>query len=189
MPRWFLTIPRLALLLAASPLLFLTPAKAQTPPPPTPATAPSAAVYARAAAMAAGFTIEASRIAVEKAASVAVRAFAERLAAEHQRIATLVMHEGIPRDDKQETMLSQLRSAPSSQFDGIFLTMQLKALQDTVQLHESYRLAGTDPVYKKLAAEVAPILQQQLADAAKIAGNLGTATQARFPTFAAALPQ
>lgn len=66
--------------------------------------------------------------------------------------------------------------------------MQLKALEDTVQLHESYRQAGTDPEYKKLAAEVAPVLQTQLADAAKIAANLGTETLARFPTFAAALP-
>ena len=38
------------------------------------------------------------------------------------------------------------------------------------------------------AAEVAPVLQTQLADAAKIAANLGTETLARFPTFAAALP-
>jgi hypothetical protein len=32
------------------------------------------------------------------------------------------------------------------------------------------------------------MLQQQLADAAKIAANLGTETRARFPTLATALP-
>jgi putative membrane protein len=188
MPRWLLTIPRLALLLAASPLLFLTPAKAQNTPLPKPATAPSAQVYGRSAAMAATFTIDTSRIAAEKASSPAVSGFAERLVKEHQRIAALVVQEGTPRDEKQETMLTQLRAASPSQFDRVFLTMQLKALEDTVQLHESYRQAGTDPEYKKLAAEVAPMLQQQLADAAKIAANLGTETRARFPTLATALP-
>lgn len=186
MPRWLLTIPRLALLIAASPLLFLTPAKAQNSPAPKPATAPSAQVYGRSAAMAATATIEASRIAIEKAANLSVRSFAERLAKEHQRIAAQLVHENAPRDEKQEAMLTQLRSAPASQFDRVFLTMQLKALQDTVQLHESYRQAGTDPEYKKLAAEVAPIVQQQLADAAKLAANLGTETRARTWTLASA---
>lgn len=113
MPRWLLVAPRLALLLAASPLLFLTPAKAQNPPAPKPATAPSSQVYARSAGMAASFTIDSSRIAVEKAASAAVRSFAERLVKEHQRIATRLPFEA-PRDEKQETMLTQLRSAPAS---------------------------------------------------------------------------
>lgn len=186
MPRWILLLPRLALLLAASPLLFTAPAKAQTAPAPKPATAPSAQAYARAAGMAAAFTVDSSRIAVEKASSAAVKDFAERLAKDHQRIAAQLQAEA-PRDDKQEQMLTQLRAAPQSQFDKVFLTMQLKALEDTLQLYESYRQAGTDPGCKKLAAEVAPVLQQQLADAAKIAANLGTETLARFPNFAAAM--
>jgi len=188
MPRWLLVGPRLALLLAASPLLFLTPAKAQTPPAPKPATAPSAQVYAKSAGMAAQFTLDSSRLAIEKASSAAVRQFAERLTKDHQRIAAL-LQDGPARDDKQEAMLTQLRSAPQAQFDKIYLTMQLKALEDSVQLHESYRLAGTDPEYKKLAAEVAPVLQQQLADAAKIAANLGTETLARRWDFATATPR
>lgn len=187
MPRWLLIVPRLALLLAASPLLFTVPAKAQTTTTPKPATAPAAQAYARAAAMAAGFTVDSSKIAIEKASSAAVKGFAERLAIEHQRIATSLQAES-PRDDKQEQMLTQLRTAPQSQFDKVFLTMQLKALEDTIQLHESYRQAGTDPGYKKLAAEVAPVLQQQLADAARIVANLGTETLARRPVLAAALP-
>lgn len=189
MPRWLLMGPRLALLLAASPLLFFPPARAQTPPAPSPAAAPSAQVYARSAALAAAFTVEASRIALEKASSLAVRSFAERLAKDHRRIAALTAPEGVPRDEKQETMLTQLRNASASQFDRVFLTMQLKALEDTVQLHESYRQAGTDPEYKKLATEVAPLLQQQLADAAKIAANLGTETRARPWALAAAVPR
>ncbi|MBL8704693.1 MAG: DUF4142 domain-containing protein [Rhodospirillales bacterium] len=188
MPRWLLIVPRLALLLAAAPLLIAPGAKGQTPPPPKPATAPSAQVYARSAGMAAGFTVDSSRIATEKASSAAVRAFAERLGKEHRRIAAQLLQDA-PRDEKQEAMLTQLRAAPAGQFDRVFLTIQLKALEDMVQLHESYRQAGTDPEYKKLAADVAPVLQQQLADAAKIAANLGTETLARFPTFAAALPQ
>lgn len=188
MLRRLLVLPRLLILLLLMPLLWAPTARAADPKPgaAAPATAPSGTVYMRSATAAAMFLAEINKLALQKTQSDAVRALAEKVVRDQEKIlAGLARQEAAATTDvkpdaatlaRHDEMLTRLRAAAPAQFDQVFFTIEMKSLEDAVQLHESYANAGGDASLKALAAEAAPLLQQRLADAAKVLRDLGTQT-------------
>jgi putative membrane protein len=119
------------------------------------------------------------RIAVQQAVSPEVKAFAQRMIADHSKAETqlmqLVRSRGfqIPReatDPPGEDMM--LKNTPAKDFDRVYVHMMLPGHRETVQLFEKYALTGKDPDVNAFAKQTLPVLKEHLASITAINNNM-----------------
>jgi putative membrane protein len=135
--------------------------------------APADAVsFAKKVASANTFEIQSSELAQERAQSGDVRAFAQKMIADHtkagQEFKSVVQEANVSPpppeqpDTKQKATLSKLRNAQGAAFDKAYLTAQLKAHKEAVSLFRNYAKSGRTAPLKQFALNTLPTLEQHL---------------------------
>lgn len=151
----------------------VVPALAQAPKEPVPAEQLATKTYLREAAIADMFEVESGKLALEKASREEVREFARMTIAEGsdglRKLKTLVssaqLESQVPKavDKLHETKLDELRQAQGSEFDKLYLEMQVKAHETALVLHSVYARATSDGPLKTHASETAEMIERHLA--------------------------
>lgn len=150
---------RLALALLA---LFPLAAPAQEPEmdPPT---------FVQMAAGANDFEIRSSRMAEEKATDPALRDFATRMIADHEKAAAgLKAAAGdipVPAEPTSEhaAMIGLLEEAQGTEFDNLYKTMQVRAHAEAVGLFSAFAEGGGDADLRAFAQATLPTLEEHRA--------------------------
>lgn len=107
------------------------------------------------------YEIEASGIALARAKSAEVKAFARMMIDDHEKssaalrqfVADNPVNIAIPKnmDARRKAMLSNLQSATGDAFDAEYVSQQAAAHQEALNLHGSYARNGDYPALKTLA--------------------------------------
>jgi putative membrane protein len=110
------------------------------------------------------------RLAAEQATSPDVKAFANKMVADHSKaeaqLMQLIKARGfqIPRDATDPPVEDlMLRNAPAKDFDRMYVHMMVPDHRQTVQLFEKYALTGKDPDVNAFAQQTLPVLKEHLA--------------------------
>lgn len=113
------------------------------------------------------YEVEAGRIAAERSKTPAVKAFAEKMVADHTKAAdalkpiTTQLNVTTPTalDERRRGLLDNLRGATDQDFDRIYLEQQKNAHAETVSLLENYGRMGDQQALKTWAAETLPVVK------------------------------
>jgi putative membrane protein len=128
--------------------------------------------FAEMARMSNLFDIETSKVALEKATSPEVRAYAKQMIDDHMRASELMQpaseSEGIDLptelDEQHRVQLEAIAKSQGQDFDKVYLSAQLEAHEQAVALFEGYASKGTPGALKDFAAKTLPTLQEHLQD-------------------------
>jgi putative membrane protein len=114
------------------------------------------------------YEVQASGIALARARSPEVKAFARMMMEDHKKssaalrqfVADNPVNIAIPEnmDARRNAMLSNLQSASDDTFDAVYVGQQAAAHQEAVNLHSSYSKRGDYPALKKLAQTTAQVV-------------------------------
>ena len=148
---------------------FAAPAAAQDPTP------EGRGAYAAVAGANEAFQLRAAEIAVEKARSAEVRAYARTMLAEHRaamaryeataRAAGLEDHLPPGMSSDHWEMLRRLDERSGSRFDRTYVGQQIETHEDAVALHRNFAANGTAPRLLDFARAAAPTASRHLAAA------------------------
>ena len=117
------------------------------------------------------FEIQSSQLALQKAASPAVREFAQMMIQHHQMTTQQVMAAAQSAGlnppppqlmPMQARMIADLQGASGAEFDRVYTRQQVTAHQMALALHTTYARDGDTPSLKQVAATAQPIVQQHL---------------------------
>ncbi len=130
----------------------------------------TAADFARKAAVANLFEIEAARIELRNGKAQEARDFAEQMLADHGRAAgqleTAAEADGIALpaelDEEHKNKLVALEQSEPANLDQAYLSTQLTAHEQAVALFEAYVAGGPEGRVKQAAAEILPDLREHL---------------------------
>lgn len=148
--------------------------------------------FAREAAMGDMMEIELGQVALERADSDAVRAFAERMIQDHTRmsgeLATVARSQniGMPMGmtglhQDAMTRLSQLEGAA---FDRAYMQQMVTDHQRTIGLFERQARDGGNPAMQSVAQQSLPVLRDHLREAQQIVSRMdGVAAPAAGPSI------
>jgi putative membrane protein len=119
------------------------------------------------AAMSDMLEIQSSKLALEKARSQDVKAFAQQMITDHtaasQKLQSATgLKPPAALDQKHAVMLKKLTDASAAQFDSAYVTMQAQAHKEAVQLFQTYATSGDDAALKSFASATLPTLKQHL---------------------------
>lgn len=152
--------------------------QAAVPAPAAPAPAPlsSDQNFIDRAVLGTGAEIELGRLARSRAASLAVRAFADRIVADHGEA-----HARLTRIERRIQMTAMpVSPAPipfanlsGPEFDRQFIADQIKNHQEAIQLFQQEAQIGQDPRLRKYASDTLPMLYRNQQQAQAIAARLG----------------
>jgi putative membrane protein len=151
-------------------------AAAPAAPAATPAPLTSDQNFVDRASLGTGTEVELGRLARSRAVSPAVRAFADRIIADHRqahaRLATIerriqMAAAPVPPPPNNLGALSGIN------FDRQFMADQIKNHQEAVQLFQAEAQTGQDPRLRKYASDTLPMLYRNMQDAQAIAARLG----------------
>jgi putative membrane protein len=119
------------------------------------------------------------RLAAEQAVSPEVKAFAQRMVADHSKAETQLMQlikaRGfqIPREATDVPVEDlMLKNTPAKDFDRVYIHMMVPGHRQTVQLFSSYALTGKDPDVSAFARQTLPVLKEHLASVIAIDNNM-----------------
>jgi putative membrane protein len=136
------------------------------------AAAPSAAQYMMMAGQSDQFEIQTGKLASSKAHSADLKSFGAQMVKDHTKSTQMVMaaakKSGKPAapppslDPQQQKMLSQLQGQSGAAFDKMYVSQQLTAHQQALQLQSSYAADGDDPNLKAAAGEIVPVVKKHL---------------------------
>jgi len=151
-------------------------AAAPTPPIAAPAPLTSDQNFVDRAALGTGTEVELGRLGRTRAVSPAVRAFADRIIADHRQA-----HARLTRLERSIHMAAmsvappanQLANLSGPQFERAFMADQIKNHQEAIQLFQAEAQGGQDPRLRKYASDMLPMLYRNLQDAQAIAARLG----------------
>jgi putative membrane protein len=142
----------------------------------TPAAAAQAAItdpaqFAAMASVSNMFEIQSSELAMERAVSEEVKAFAQQMIADHTKagddMATAAGEEGVTPaselDQKHQDILNTLGSLEGEAFDAAYIEAQVQAHDEAVTLFEGFAANGSEGPLKAFAASTLPTLQQHQA--------------------------
>jgi putative membrane protein len=142
----------------------------------------TAAEFVPMAAMSDKFEIESSKVALKSAKSDSVKQFAQQMIDDHTANSKMLMQAvkdaggkmNAPRklDKPHQAMLKQLRGAPGTQFDAMYINEQMTAHQQAVALFTSYAKKGDNKVLASYAKQALPTLQMHLDMVQKLAGSM-----------------
>lgn len=132
--------------------------------------ADSAQVYVANAAIGDLYEVQSSRLALEKAQSADVKAFAKQMIADHtattNTLKTLAVDQAVGRvlptepDARHQAMLDTLKGTSGAAFDKAYLDQQATAHQEALLLHGNYARHGEKAKLKAFAAETTPRIQR-----------------------------
>jgi putative membrane protein len=124
------------------------------------------------------FEIDSSKLAVDKAASAEVQAFAEQMIADHTKageefVATLEKKGQEPPaaelTPKHGEQLKQLEGAGDQDFDATYVSLQEAAHVEAVDLFRTYSEKPDDPALGEFAKKTLPTLEMHLEHVKKLA--------------------
>lgn len=128
--------------------------------------------YVTAAAMGDMYEIAAAEIALQRSQTPAVRELATMLRDDHtaasQRMQTLVPQAApqaqVPTelDQRREGLLENLRTAPATNFDDVFMSQQVAAHEEALTLHRGFADTTEAPALAEHARTVVPRLEAHL---------------------------
>lgn len=122
------------------------------------------------------FTIESSKIAIDRGKSDDVKNFAQRMIDDHTRVGDQLLEASKSAkmkptktlDSEHQKMVDELKSMPDNNFDNRYIGMQIMAHEKSVQLFSTYSENGSDPELKSFAAEILPTLKEHLKEAQQL---------------------
>jgi putative membrane protein len=165
------TIMMIRTLLVTTALTFALPAYAQEAVAPATATAPmnvtDSAQFGSMASISNLFELQSSTLALEKASSEDVNAFAQQMIADHTKAAqdmtAAAAEEGVAPetdlDDPHQKILDGLNDLEGQDFDSAYIQAQVQAHDEAVALFESYATNGAEGPLKSFAAATLPTLK------------------------------
>lgn len=136
--------------------------------------------FMRQAAQAGLFEIDKSELALERSDDPDVRAFAERMIADHsaqaEQLAALAGKLGVALPDtvspEQAGLLENLRGVDDDQFDREFMKVQVAAHHQAIALFTAEAEQGRHPAVREFAANGLPVLSDHLRHALNVQGHL-----------------
>lgn len=172
-------------LFVAAAALFSLPVLAQDAPQPEAPSASSMALvtdpqqFADLAGVANLFEIESSNVALEKAQSEDLRAFAQQMVDDHtvagEKMKAAAEEAGVTvptaLDAEHQAKLDQLNEASAEEFDELYATMQVEAHQKAVSLFEGFAESGEEGTLVTFAQETLPTLQEHYDHITGLAGQ------------------
>ncbi len=142
--------------------------------------APADQVFAKNAAAGGLAEIELSQLAVRKAASADVKAFAERMVADHtavaQELAQIMSAKGMTSpaiDAEHQTMREKLNGLSGAAFDKEYMAGMMKDHDATVADYRGESVAGGDRELRAFASKTLPKLEEHAKKAHVLAGKMG----------------
>jgi putative membrane protein len=118
------------------------------------------------------YTVQAGNLARDKSPSADIRDFGQVTATAHERmtqqVGFIASDLGLPGgpppalNEKQQTMLTELRNAAPAEFDARYLAHYATAHQDALNIHRAYAGSGDNPRLKTFAADIANRMQREL---------------------------
>jgi putative membrane protein len=143
----------------------------------------TADTYVANAAISDVYEIASSRMALEKASSPKVKAFAQAMIADHTATsnslkAALVegnMKRTVPTapDERRQAMLDALKGLSGAAFDKAYLEQQTTAHQEALLLHGRYAEDGENDALQKLASTTTPKIQHHANQLKTLAAGTG----------------
>jgi putative membrane protein len=128
--------------------------------------------------------VEMSRLAVERAASDAVRQYAQRMIEDHTRANEELMQVAASKgvrlptgpNAKQRTLLARMSAASGAEFDRMYIREAgVKAHEQMAKLHQDEIRKGGDADAKAFATKTLPVVQEHLTMARGMSGGAGAA--------------
>ncbi|CAN5151938.1 hypothetical protein BH09PSE2_BH09PSE2_18670 [soil metagenome] len=128
------------------------------------------------------FEIGEARLAIARSRDPRVKRFATMMVRDHTQstmkiksAATRIMGHA-PRppvlDSEQQRMMDELRNARGRDFDRTYVSQQIPAHQQALELMNSYASNGDAPPLKRAAADIAPVVEHHLAMLNDMQGRL-----------------
>jgi putative membrane protein len=134
--------------------------------------------FVEAAAFSDMYEVEAGKIARERAEDSSVKSFGAKMVAAHTetshklKAAVAKTHPEISPpinlDTRREGMIDELRGAKGDDFDGRYISQQIRAHKEALLLMNGYAKHGDTPAIRALAAKTAPVVQMHLDMAEKM---------------------
>jgi len=141
------------------------------------------------------FEIQSSQLALQKSTSSAVKKVAQKIITDHQtagaRLKTLAAGYGaVPSSQintQQQQLIQTLRGQTGKNFDLVYLTQQVAAHNEAINLFTSYSqpASAADAAVRQFAAQTLPALKahlQMVMSAQKSAGGTGSTTTTKPAT-------
>ncbi|MBX9758383.1 MAG: DUF4142 domain-containing protein [Beijerinckiaceae bacterium] len=131
------------------------------------------AEFVRMAATGDMFEIESGKLALSNADSADVKQFAQKLIDDHTAASKKLMSLSDQKppatlDKKHADLLAKLKSASGKEFTHTFITQQVQAHREAVELFEHYAKDGDDAKLKSFASDTLPALREHLQHAQKL---------------------
>lgn len=127
------------------------------------------------------YEIEAGRIAVQRAKSAEVKAFAQRMVDHHTMAASKFssavreakLNAAPPALDTEHlNKLEALRTASVTAFDRMYVTQQVEAHETALKLHRTYASGGDKAPLKAAAREAVAMVERHLQEIRNISSSL-----------------
>lgn len=139
--------------------------------------------YITAAGQSDQFEIQEGDLAMKMGKNPAVKNFGRMMVTEHKKTTDALMFAvqgagagtATPpalRSD-QTAMMDELRAAQGDAFDRLYVSQQLAAHNEALQVHTSYAANGDDPKLKAAAKKTAPIVQSHINTLNKMQASMG----------------
>lgn len=138
-------------------------------------TAPDYVTQAAASDM---FEIQSSELAANNAENPQVKDFARMMIADHTKssnelktlAASMQPQMTVPAalPPEMQSKIDQLKDANGADFDRMYLSQQIPAHEQALQLHRSYAQSGTEPQLKTFAQKTADVVQGHLTQAQQL---------------------
>jgi putative membrane protein len=166
--------PWIAVALAASMVGHAARAQDRVPPPPR--------EFAMDAAQSDQYEIQAAEDALGQSQNPQVRAFAQRMIADHTRsgeaLRQAAMASGLTSpppamDSDQAALLAALQSLRGPDFDRTYAKQQVLAHEQALAVEQSFASEGTDPNLRRVARSGVPMIQHHLEMAQEMRAALG----------------
>jgi putative membrane protein len=115
------------------------------------------------------------QLALQRASNPAVKAYAERLIADHtkgnEELESLAKKKGVavPPDDAKMAMSMSIATKSGADFDREYVKTMVTDHQKTIEMFEKEASSGSDPDVKDWANKTLPTLRSHLADAQALA--------------------
>lgn len=137
--------------------------------------------FVSAAAMGDMYEIESSKIALQRAKTAEVKAFAQMMIDHHTqtsdglkaaiKASNLTLAPPAELDERRKGLLQNLRAAGDADFELAYLHQQLAAHLEALTLHGGYADRGDDPALKAVAAKTKPVVEKHIAELRRIGGT------------------
>jgi len=159
----------------ASPVLAADPAPDSAAVRPMPA--PTTDAFLARTVAASVFEVESSRLALGKSRSSAVRAFADRVIADHALAidmfdrAAAEAKLAVPADQmdpQQRLVVQDLKTKNATAFDKQYVQAQYTAHVETVEMFRAYAAGGDNARLQQFARDLLPTLREHLAQVKKL---------------------